>query len=81
MYVVAMYVSILPVDVTGSIVGRAVLSLAAGVGATIVTAPLFLIVMIFFGVMIRFAKDCCLGGCALCTWFRKQIGGNQSSNT
>ena len=73
-YMVAMYVSIIPTDATETIFGRVVLSIVAGVGATVITAPLFLIAIIFLGISIRVAKDCCRGGCNLCTWFRKHIG-------
>jgi len=52
---------------------RVMLSLFLGAVATVITMPAFFIGMVAIGILIRFAKDACSGGCCLMSWFKNQI--------
>jgi len=57
LYVAAMYVKFIPVDVASTVLSRAVYSVIMGTGAAFFTMPLYLIGFIVLGMLIKFAKD------------------------
>ncbi|ADD67016.1 hypothetical protein Dacet_0212 [Denitrovibrio acetiphilus DSM 12809] len=73
-YTVLMYTTFIPSEFTGTILSRIMFSIVSGVGVTIFTMPLFLGVMVIAGFAVRFMRDCCAGGCFLCSWVRERLG-------
>jgi hypothetical protein len=73
-YCVAMYTQFIPVEYSANIAVKVLLSILLGLAATIITMPLFFVLMLGLGITIRFAKDLCSGCCSFCQWFSKRKG-------
>lgn len=72
LYVGVMFFDLVPAEFHVLGFERAVLSLLLGAVATVITMPAFFIGMVTLGILIRFFKDACSGGCCLVAWFKKR---------